>query len=301
MINERKPATLTFSPVKQMAAPALQETGAPKTDTQHIPLDLIDESDRMRLRTRPYPGIEELAIDISAATQLMPMFVRPKAERYELISGYRRLAALKMLKAPTAYCRIFREISDNDAYDLAVRENQKRKNMTDLERADICLRYQTQGMTIEQIAKRMDWKGDRAVYHHLRVAKEASEQLRAALQARKLSFKVAVVLVETKTAQLGDPTEREILQTIMENGMSARQARAHVARVAKAISTTGPSELASAPETKPHSIKEYKNGAFMITAKIDPSDPAEVPEAIAIIEVALKRARQLQKKLRATS
>jgi ParB-like chromosome segregation protein Spo0J len=65
--------------------------------TKEVSLSLIRESDRLRLRQPPYPRIEELAAQIKEHGQTTPMFVRPLHGLYELISGYRRRAALEKL------------------------------------------------------------------------------------------------------------------------------------------------------------------------------------------------------------
>jgi ParB/RepB/Spo0J family partition protein len=88
-----------------------------------VPLESIRECDRFRLRLRPYPDVDALAESIRDHGQLAPLFVRATPDgTYELIAGYRRLAALHVLGAGSAFVTVF-DIDDEDAYLLAVSDN----------------------------------------------------------------------------------------------------------------------------------------------------------------------------------
>jgi ParB/RepB/Spo0J family partition protein len=263
-------------------------------ETKLVPLHAIDESDLFRLRLPPYRDVPALADDLKAQGQLAPLFVRPRDQRYELISGYRRLTALKLIAATTAFCRIFRDISDARAYDIAITENEERNDLSVLERAQICLRLQSEGKTADEIACRFGWTNRRNVYHHYRLAKDASAALREAMQAGGLSLHVALALIDTKAAALGEALEREILRSVVENEMSVREARNHVARVRRARDGDAGNDGSS---SRPSFIRDHKNGAFTISARIDPSQPEALNDAIASVESALKRMKHLRKKL----
>lgn len=190
MSNEKgQPSNAAAAQRKRAASFAPQDIASIcDGETQDLALELIDESDLLRLRLPPYPSIEELADKIRRFGQTTPLFVRPKGDGYELISGYRRRAALELIGATTAYCRVYRELSDSDAYDLAISENQDRGSLTDLERAEICVRLQREGKTSPQIATRTGWTGERQVYNHLRLARDGSKEIRATLQAGRIGF-----------------------------------------------------------------------------------------------------------------
>jgi ParB/RepB/Spo0J family partition protein len=263
-----------------------------EVEAKQIAIELIDESERLRLRLPPYRGIPELAESLKAKGQLAPLYVRPKGTRFELISGYRRLTALKLISASTAFCRIFRGISDQKAYDIAILENEDEDDLSDLERAQICIRLQSEGHTAEEISARFGWTGRRNVYFHYRLANEASPALRDALQQGGLSLHVALALIDAKAASLGDAKEREILKTVAEQEMSVREAKNHVLRIRRAA--TGAS---GEPSTRVGYLRDHKNGAFTITARIDPQQPDDLDEAIASVELALKRMKQIKRKL----
>jgi ParB/RepB/Spo0J family partition protein len=271
-------------------------TESPKqVDIDEVRVALIYESDQLRLRRPPYPGISELAANLREKGQNTPLFVRPQGGGYELISGYRRLAALGFINAPTALCRIYRNLSDSAAYDLAVSENQDRNNLTDLERADICLRLQQGGKTAEQIAQRMGWTDRRQVFRHLRLLKEGSPVLRASLQDRKITFSIAALLLEAKSADLGDGVEEELIQSIAESEMSLREVQGYLRRLRKSASSTVSDGARGAPP-QPR-IRELKNGAFSVNVLVEPRTIESLDEALESLEAALKRGRQLRRRL----
>jgi ParB family chromosome partitioning protein len=262
-------------------------------ETRKIPLDLIDESDQLRLRIPPYQHIPELAENIKKKGQLAAMYVRSNGDCFELISGYRRLSALKLIGAPNALCRIFRGISDAQAYDIAVTENEDKDDLSVLERAQICLRLQAEGRTADEIAARFGWTNRRNVYHHYRLAKEASPALREALQQGGLSLHVALALIDAKAADLGEQLEREILKTVVEREMSVRETKSHIMRARQAAQPSRADRSHGAASY----IRDHKHGAFTILARIDPHYPESLDAVIAAIESALKRAKKLKRKL----
>jgi ParB family chromosome partitioning protein len=292
------PESRSTSPVRsheaQPSLPTLDRSAGPDDfETRKIPLDLIDESDQLRLRIPPYQHIPELAENLRRKGQLAAMYVRANGDRFELISGYRRLTALKLNSAPTAFCRIFRGISDVQAYDIAVSENEDNDDLSILERAQICLRLQAEGRTGDEIAARFGWTNRRNVYHHYRLAKEASPALREALQQGGLSLHVALALIDAKAADLGEQLEREILKTVVEREMSVRETKSHVIRARQAAQPSRPDRATLADRY----IRDHKNGAFTITARIDPQHPESLDVLIGAIETALKRTKQLKRKL----
>jgi ParB family chromosome partitioning protein len=262
-------------------------------EIRRIPLDVIDESNQLRLRIPPYQHIPELAENIKNKGQLAAMYVRAKGDRFELISGYRRMTALKLIKAPTALCRIFRGISDTQAYDIAVSENEDKDDLSVLERAQICLRLQAEGRTGDEIAARFGWTNRRNVYHHYRLAKEASPALREALQQSGLSLHVALAMIEAKAADLGEQTEREILKTVVERELSVRETKSHVLRARQAAQLARSDRSTSTDGY----IRDHKHGGFTLAARIDHHHPEKLDAVISAIETALKRARKLKRKL----
>lgn len=223
------------------------------------------------------------------------MFVRPNGDRYEVIAGHRRLEALIFINAPTAFCQVFRGLSDPEAYDLAISENQDHGTLTDMERADICVQLQREGKTVEQIAQCMRWASDRQVFRHLKLAKEATPAIRREVAAGRLSTTVALVLLEHGFAEFGPDAQAAVLQLICESEMSVREVRAHLVRLKRELPPVDVPPRSVEPA--PSAIREHKNGAFTITAPIDPEKPQHLHDTIESLRTALKRATVLERKL----
>jgi ParB family transcriptional regulator, chromosome partitioning protein len=85
----------------------------------HIPLERIDEDTSFQLR--PVGEVSALATDIARLGQLFPVDVRFKPpDRFQVICGFRRVAALRFLKRDRVLARLHTELSDQDALLMAL-------------------------------------------------------------------------------------------------------------------------------------------------------------------------------------
>ena len=89
----------------------------------HVRLDEIADDATFRLRDPGDPG--ELASSIGRLGQLEPVDVRPMpgpagAPRYQVVAGFRRLAALRLLQRERVLARVHEGLSDADAWALAL-------------------------------------------------------------------------------------------------------------------------------------------------------------------------------------
>lgn len=85
----------------------------------HVPLEQLDEDATYRLR--PEGDVSALATDVARLGQLFPVDVRPVGEnRFQVVSGFRRVAALRFLKRDRALVRIHSNMSDEDALLLSL-------------------------------------------------------------------------------------------------------------------------------------------------------------------------------------
>ncbi|WP_044192216.1 ParB/Srx family N-terminal domain-containing protein [Hyalangium minutum] len=84
-----------------------------------LPLDQVLGDSTFRMR--PEGEITPLATDIARLGQLFPVDVRPVGEdRYQILCGFRRVAALRFLKRDKVQARVHRGISDEDSLLLAL-------------------------------------------------------------------------------------------------------------------------------------------------------------------------------------
>jgi hypothetical protein len=101
------------------SAPA-HATGA----VEFVSLDDIAEDDRFRLR--PEGDVSALASSLGRLGQLVPIEVRPwpgaasDGPRWQVVSGFRRLAALKLLHRDRVLARVHGALAEDEAWALAL-------------------------------------------------------------------------------------------------------------------------------------------------------------------------------------
>ena len=88
---------------------------------------------RLQLRER-VGNIQELQQSIKENGLLQPIIVRPKEDYLEVIAGNRRLSACKQLHLSKVLCMI-KEVSDKEAYEIALTENIQRNTLDPIEEA----------------------------------------------------------------------------------------------------------------------------------------------------------------------
>ena len=93
---------------------------------EHVPLDEISADPTYRLRD---PGdVSELAAAIGRLGQLTPVELRPlpagtgvgEGKRWQVVAGFRRMEALRLLQRERVLARLHPSLSDGDAWALAL-------------------------------------------------------------------------------------------------------------------------------------------------------------------------------------
>ena len=117
------PETASAQPQEPAVAAAVPETTAPRrrghVAPAHIPLERIDEDTTFQVR--PVGDLSALATDLARLGQLFPVDVRFKPpDRFQIISGFRRVAALRFLKRDRVLARLHTDLSDEDALLMAL-------------------------------------------------------------------------------------------------------------------------------------------------------------------------------------
>lgn len=88
-----------------------------------VSLERVEIDERFRVRAEPEGDVAALATDIARLGQLFPVDLRLKApDRYVVITGFRRVAALKFLQREKILARMHTDLSDDDATLLALAE-----------------------------------------------------------------------------------------------------------------------------------------------------------------------------------
>jgi ParB/RepB/Spo0J family partition protein len=96
---------------------------------REIPISRIVPGKNMRLEGDE--GAGELMASLETWGQIQPAMVRPIGkERYELIFGYRRFAAMKARNEPTIACIVREDVSAHDVPIIQLIENAQRKELS---------------------------------------------------------------------------------------------------------------------------------------------------------------------------
>ena len=183
---------------------------------QELPLRLLDDTDyHQRFELDP-DRLAELAGSIAKLGLLVPLIVRPHGERYELIAGRRRKAALLRLGRDTAPCVVL-DTPEAIARQSAIADNLIREEPTPIETAVAIARaIQAGDALIPDVAAAMhrspDW-----VRRQIALL-DWPEDVQQAIHAGKLSVAAAANL-----ACVEEPVYRVyLLHNAVDNGATAR-------------------------------------------------------------------------------
>lgn len=129
---------VTATPVnaKEFAQPTVSATQS----ARDLPVDQIDPNPFQPRRDFNPEEIASLAESLKRHEQLQPVLVRRIGDRYQLISGERRLRATIHAGRPTVRAEV-READDRLVAELAIVENMERKDLNPIEKAMSFKRY----------------------------------------------------------------------------------------------------------------------------------------------------------------
>ncbi len=155
-------ATSRSESIAAMAAEAKRSTSGENESVRTIPIRSLElnvtEIDPNPFQPRRQFNVEEiasLAESIKTHQQIQPVLVRKVGERYQLISGERRLRATIHAGLPTIRAEV-READDRLVSELAIIENLQRKDLNAIEKALSFRRYLDEHQcTQEELAKRL--------------------------------------------------------------------------------------------------------------------------------------------------
>jgi len=176
----------------------------------------IDDNPFQPRRDFSEPEIVSLSESLKEHDMIQPIVVRKMGERFQLISGERRLRAAIHAGWSQVPARI-REANDRLVAELAIVENLQRKDLNPIEKALSFRRYiHEHSCTQEDLAKRI--KVDRSTIANLMRLLELPEQVRDALASNAISAGHARALLP-----LGDaPEQIAFCERICQEGLSVR-------------------------------------------------------------------------------
>ena len=169
--------------------------------------------------------ILELAESIRAKGVLQPLLVRREGEGYAIVAGERRWRAAQRAGLRELPC-ILRDVSEPEAFELALIENIQREDLNAIEEAEAYQRLiEYHGLTQEELAQRVG-KDRSTVANALRLLR-LPEPIKLAMSAGALSMGHARALLA-----LGDETDlRRAAEKVMNEALSVREVEQLVQRL----------------------------------------------------------------------
>ena len=216
----------------------------PRLRTLELSVYEIDNNPFQPRRKFNEEEIAALAESLKEHKQLQPVLVRRVGDRYQLISGERRLratihAGLKTIRAEV------RQADDRLVAELAIVENLQRKDLDAIEKALSFKRYITEHKcTQDELAQRL--KIDRSSIANMMRLLELPDSVTDAVQRDEVSAGHAKALLS-----LGSTREQvTFLKKIREEGWSVRETEARVAEAIAAAAASEEGFLGALPRRK---------------------------------------------------
>jgi ParB family chromosome partitioning protein len=169
--------------------------------------------------------IRELVQSIESQGLLQPIIVRRKTRGYEVISGERRLRALKELGWDRIPCIVKQKVSDREMLEMALVENLQREDLNDIELGSAYQRLLLEcRLTHEQLSERLG-KNRSTITNTLRLQKLPAA-VREMIRKGELSSGHARALLGLEDTHRIEAMAR----TIVARGLSVREAEEMVRR-----------------------------------------------------------------------
>jgi ParB/RepB/Spo0J family partition protein len=197
-----------------------------------IPLSQVDPDDET-YRFRAVVRVGDLVKSIREHGQQIPAVVRPhphtdRGYPYQLISGFRRVTALRELGVPTLSAYVRRDlVTDGDAFAASVLENVARRTYSDIDRAYIIRRHRDGGLLGLEVARLMNL-GERQM-RNLASLLELPEAAQHAIGDPDAPFKTTHALtLKALSADYPDLPWAEFITMVNNEDLSVTQLRRRV-------------------------------------------------------------------------
>jgi ParB family chromosome partitioning protein len=201
----------------------------------------IDRNPHQPRKAFDAEALEELAGSIREHGVLQPLLVREIDHRFQLVAGERRWLAAQRAGLTNVPCRVI-DVVDKTACEVALEENLKRKDLTDLEKAlafrDYLAHFQC---TIEELARQLSL--NRSTVSNILRLLDLPEPAKNALQSGRISAGHARTLLSLEQ----EADQLALCGRIQAEGLSVRETEAAVKALQTPVASGG-SEDAGAAE-----------------------------------------------------
>ncbi|HKJ71048.1 MAG TPA: ParB/RepB/Spo0J family partition protein [Gammaproteobacteria bacterium] len=206
-----------------------EEPGGGGEGVQQLPVDMIRPGAFQPRQQMDDGALQELAESIRAQGIVQPVLVRADPERgdYELIAGERRWRAAQLAGLDSIPAMI-RELSDDQALEIALIENIQREELTPVEEARAFERLTKEfGLTHDALAEAVGRKRT-TISNTLRLLRLPRE-VQQALDEGALRMGHARALLALE----GDDRLGEVAHEVIKKGLSVRAAEDRVRKATK--------------------------------------------------------------------
>jgi ParB family transcriptional regulator, chromosome partitioning protein len=213
-----------------------------------LPIDAIHQDTNQPRKVFKEDAIRELADSIRVQGLIQPVLVRKDAEGYRLIAGERRWRAAQ-LAGLAEVPAIVRDVSDSQAFEMALVENLQRADLNPIEEAEGYRRLIADyAFTQEQVSQRVG-KDRSSVANSLRLL-TLPEEIKTMLADEALSMGHARALLG-----LGDPDQMiQLGHKIVAQNLSVRETEQLVKK--KKSPTPEPAEKKAAVNPHVRQVEE---------------------------------------------
>ena len=196
-----------------------------KNNIVQIPINKIIANAKQPREDFSEKSLGELSISISKHGVLQPILVRKIDDKYEIVAGERRFRAAKLAGLKEVPV-IFKDLEEDDAYEIAVIENIQRENLNPIEEANAYKKLMTIGkITQNELAEKIG--KDRATIANLIRILDLPNDVQELIKTKEISLGHAKVLLSLKKIE----AQKSFAKKIVNDGLSVRELERLVSEV----------------------------------------------------------------------
>lgn len=198
------------------------------SQVQELRIHQVDPNEEQPRKNFNRESIDELSKSILEHGVVQPIIVKPKGDRYIIVTGERRWRAARAAGLDSIPV-IIRDMDEREMLEIALVENLQREDLNPMEEAEgISNLIKGYGLTQEQVAQRLG-KSRPAISNSLRLL-SLPEEIKDLLVENKITPGHARALLALK-----DDKEKIMLaNAILEKGLNVREVEALVKGIEKA-------------------------------------------------------------------
>lgn len=201
------------------AAPKFRE-GLPAGAVVEVRLADIQLEDST-FEFRVDPRTRDLERSIREKGQQFPVILRGEKLPYQLVSGFRRVRAIGNLGWEGVKAIVRTDLSDDDAYTVSFIENERRRSLGALDKANAIVKLSLQGKTNKQI-QAIYGIGERSIQLHRRLW-DLPAVLKEAVSTGSLDATKALLIQQKNESVGGSLDLQEWVERAQAEEMSYRQ------------------------------------------------------------------------------